>query len=168
MLFQPYIFNQIQTGVIVFPTWGSGASWPAWRWRRWTRRKVVDFVCKGIYMSCHAFMVFTCLKVLRLCNSVRGKGERVIYEPLEQTTCWWWGLEQIEPSGQCGPSTKRESVFPQDEAKMDLFTSAAVDSRWSMYECDTVNSWYCFWDYWMRKMWRIWMGVQLIYLFFCR
>ncbi len=59
-------FLQITLYTALFPTWESGASWPAWRssWR--IRRKAVNCVCVSIHMSCRTPIMFTCIKVLRL------------------------------------------------------------------------------------------------------
>jgi hypothetical protein len=138
----------------LFPTWEPGASWPAWRSSRRTRRKAVNCVCVCICMSCCAPMMFTCIEVLRLCNSCKG----------ESWACDIWAVGTNNMlMGQRDPRMRG----CQSRLRWTYSGGAAEDSRSSMYGCDTVHLWYCFWDCWMRKMWRIWMGARLTY-FFCR
>ncbi len=104
----------------LFPTWKSGASWPAQRSNRSTRRNAVSHICAYMYMLCHTPMMLTCIKVLRPLIVVKG-GLNVW-----NTSCWnkqhvaGWDKANITGWATCS-SMERKSVLPQDEAEMDTF-----------------------------------------------
>jgi hypothetical protein len=94
-LYEVYIYGAICLQILflkqLFPTWKSGASWPAQGSNGSTRREAVNRICVCMYMLCCAPLMLTCIKVLRPHKSCKGGVKRVKYELLEQTTCCWVG-----------------------------------------------------------------------------
>jgi hypothetical protein len=120
----------------VFPTWGSGASWPACRPSRRTRRKVVDCVYMYLHVVLHTHSVLS----VKTLQQLSGGGLSVWYMNR-------WNKQHVDGGTRTNRTKwatwaeawRGSQSSPRTRLKWTYSRGATEDSRSSMYECDTEN-----------------------------